>query len=57
LFDLWQASLPENYFFKTYSQARTLREACGGGYNFSRFRAAYLANEKRKPKNVKEPIN
>ena len=32
LFDLWQASLPENIFFKTYSQARTLREACGGGY-------------------------
>ena len=25
--------------------------------NFSRFRASYLANEKRKPKNVKEPIN
>jgi hypothetical protein len=25
--------------------------------NFSRFRAAYLANEKRKPENVKEHIN
>jgi hypothetical protein len=22
----------ENFFFKTYSQARTHREACGGGY-------------------------